>query len=170
MRGRLIFPFLVDMYRLDAAATAAPQAGLPSGYDPDYHEPVKLPKTGTNTGTSARKEKAAVRVPAQIEPVSWQVLQEMLTGDSPRSSFALVFHFADLEALGLVGAHGNALITRGDRLGAIYQTDGTLVQQVPDPPGLYLQEARPSGFGLSMGSSQRNLLICTFNSREQAGG
>jgi hypothetical protein len=170
MRGRLIFPFLVDIYRLDADGTNDPPGvgGLPSGYDSVYQEPLVLPGgTGHDEGTSARKELAAIRISAQVEPVSWQALQEMLNGDSSRSEFTLVFHYRDIEASSMVGTNGGALIKRGDRLGAIYKMDGTLVQTVPNPPGLFVTESRSAGFGLSMGSSWRNLLICVFHSREQ---
>jgi hypothetical protein len=48
-------------------------------------------------------------------------------------------------------------------MGAIYESsDGPLVQQFPDPPGMYVEEATPSGFGLG---GKRNLLIVRLMSR-----
>jgi hypothetical protein len=45
-----------------------------------------------------------------------------------------------------------------------------LVQSVRTPPGLYVTEARPSGFGLNMTRPQRNLLMVTFEDRQPAAG
>ena len=45
MRGSLIFPFLAELYRWDAAAMAADPDGsgvLTSGFDPDFKEPILL--------------------------------------------------------------------------------------------------------------------------------
>jgi hypothetical protein len=74
-----------------------------------------------------------------------------------------VFHFADLERLGLVDpTTGEALLRIGDRLTAIrdYRT-GDLIQAVRTPPGLYLTEPQPE-FGLG---GCRNLLLATFSER-----
>ncbi|NVJ28857.1 hypothetical protein HUW62_47470, partial [Myxococcus sp. AM011] len=93
------------------------------------------------------------------------------SGNSPRTSFELVFHFRDLERLGLVdAATGDALIRPSDRLGALYDVAGALVQAVRTPPGLYVTEARPTGFGLHRRRPRRNLLLVTFNDRPQARG
>ena len=46
MRGRLIFPFVAELHRLDthAMATTDPDPDGPhtSGYDPDFKEPVRI--------------------------------------------------------------------------------------------------------------------------------
>ena len=85
------------------------------------------------------------------------------------SSFDLVFHFRDLEQLGLVdAASGDALIRPSDRLGALYARDGQLVQAVRTPPGLYVTEARPIGFGLHRRRPSRNLLLVSFQDRAAA--
>ena len=92
----------------------------------------------------------------------------LASGNAPRSQLDLVFHFKDLERLGLVDpASGDALIRPGDRLAAIYDKAGHLVQAVRTPPGLYVTEARPIGFGLSMARPRRNLLSVTFEDRQQ---
>jgi hypothetical protein len=75
----------------------------------------------------------------------------------------LVFHFGDLEQLGLVEpTTGDALLQIGDRLVALrdFRT-GELVQAIRTPPGLYLTEARPQ-FQLGM---TRTLLLATFTER-----
>jgi hypothetical protein len=88
----------------------------------------------------------------------------VLTGNSPRAHVVLVFHFRDLERLGLVDpTTGDATLRVGDRLVAIHDhRTGALVQAVRTPPGLYLTEAQPQSFGLGF---RRNLLLATFNER-----
>lgn len=92
-------------------------------------------------------------------------------GNSPRSRVELVFHFRDLERLGLVDVpSGEASIRPGDRLGALYDKAGTLVQAIRTPPGLYVTEARPIGFGLHRPRPSRNLLLVAFEERQLASG
>ena len=148
-RGRLIFALLAELHRVDPQGTS---------YDPDFDEPVG----------PGRGELPPVRVRCQVEPRSLEEVQMRLAGNAPRSRLQLVFHFRDLEALGLVETStGEAAIRPGDRLGALYDVSGTLVQTIRTPPGLYVTEARPIGFGLGR-RPQRNLLGVTFESREQA--
>jgi hypothetical protein len=52
-------------------------------------------------------------------------------------------------------ASGDALVRPGDRLAALYDKAGALVQAVRTPPGLYVTEARPTGFGLNMARPRR---------------
>ena len=81
---------------------------------------------------------------------------------------ALVFHFSDLENLGLVDMDsGDALIRVGDRLNGIFQMNGRLVQEIKCPPGLFVTEARPIGFGLDLSAPTRYLLLCILGDREQ---
>lgn len=93
------------------------------------------------------------------------------SGNSPRSRIELVFHFADLERNGLVdAATKDSLLRPGDRLGALYDRSGELVQAIRTPPGLYVTEARPIGFGLNRARPHRNLLLVTFGDRPLATG
>ena len=64
-------------------------------------------------------------------------------------------------------ASGDALIRPGDRLAAIRDLCGDLVQEVRTPPGLFVTESRPIGFGLNMARPRRNLLLVTFEDRRQ---
>lgn len=168
MRGRLIFPFFAEIAQLDTVETAADPDGagpLTSGYDDDFRTVIHVPQAGGG-GASARKEKPVILVPCQIEPIDFDKLQQFASGNIPERDVTLVFHFSDLEELGLVGSDGNALIRFGDRLSAIRQCPSAeLVQEVTNPPGLFAVGIRPSGFGLSGG--ERNLLIVGFNDREQ---
>ena len=175
MRGRLIFPFLAELFRWDAAAMAAVDPDgtgpLASGFDPDFKEPVLIDADGDGVAEPFRREHPPVRVPCQVEPAAFQALRMATAGNTPRSSLDLVFHFRDLERLGLVDpSTGDALIRPSDRLGGLYDIEGRLVQAVRTPPGLYVSEARPIGFGLSRRRPQRNLLLVSFGDRPAARG
>ncbi len=85
---------------------------------------------------------------------------------APNSRIVLVFHFRDLERMGLVdAASGDALLRVNDRLAAIHTLQGQLVQAIRTPPGLYATEVQPQSFGLGL---SRNLLLVTFEERELA--
>ena len=105
MRGRLIFPFLAELRRLDTAAMASTDpdgAGpLTGGFDPDFKEPVLVDRDGDGIAERERTELPAIRVPCQVEPKVFEDLRMLASGDSPRSDISLVFHFKDLERLGL---------------------------------------------------------------------
>ena len=160
MRGRLIFAFLAEVHRLDRTATA-----VDPGFDEDFREPSLVSRG------ARRREHSPVRIPCQVDTKVFDELRMHASGDSPRSRIDLIFHFKDLERLGLADSGtGDALIEPGDRLAAIYDKAGTLVQAVETPPGLYVSEARPAGFGLNMASPSRNLLVVTFEDRRQAAG
>jgi hypothetical protein len=60
-------------------------------------------------------------------------------------------------------ATGDALLRLNDRLVAIRDMAGNLVQAVRTPPGLYATEVQPQSFGLGRA---RNLAIVTFHERE----
>ena len=166
MRGRLINPFVAELARLDTVATAADPDGpgpLTSGYDPDFKETVMVPATGER-GTDARKEMPSIRIPCQVEVGTFEALQQLASGNSPDSKVTLVFHFRDLERMGLVDpGTGDALLGVNDRLVAIHDLVGNLVQAVRTPPGLYATEVQPQSFGLGL---NRNLLLVTFEERE----
>ena len=74
MRGRLIFPFLAELHRLDTTGTATTDpdgAGpLTSGYDPDFKEPVGVDSNDDGIGESVRIEHPPVRLPCQVAPAT----------------------------------------------------------------------------------------------------
>ena len=161
MRGRLIFPFIADVARLDAAATDA-------AIDPDFKEPRLVDGNDDGVPDAKRSELPIISIPCQVEPKRSDELTMMPAGDSPKSEVTLVFHFRDLERLGLVDqATGTAKIVPSDRLDAIRDSGGALVQKVLTPPGLYVTEALPRGFGLGR-RPKRNLLVTRFESRPVA--
>lgn len=172
MRGKLIFPFLAELFRWDAAAMAADPDGtgeLTSGYDPDFKEPVLVDADDDGVAERIRREFPPIRVPCQVEPEAFQALRMATAGNTPKSSLDLVFHFRDLERLGLVDPiTGDALLRPSDRLGGLYDVAGRLVQAVRTPPGLYVSEARPIGFGLGRRHPRRNLLLVSFEDRPAA--
>ena len=173
MRGRLIFPFLAELHKLDTrtSAEADPDGAGPlqGGYDSDFKEPVAVDGDGDGIGERIRREHPPVLVPCQVEPDVFERLRMLPSGNAPRSSIDLVFHFKDLERLGLVDPEtGDALVRPGDRLAAIRDAADELVQAVRTPPGLYVTEARLAGFGLGRSKPSRNLLIVSFTDRQPA--
>ena len=174
-RGRLIFPFLAELCRLDTStmATADPDGTGPlsSCYDPDFKEPVLIDRNDDGIPEPLRYEFPPLLVPCQVEPDAFAALRMVGAGNAPRAKLDLVFHFRDLERLSLVDSTtGDALIRPSDRLSALYQLDGALVQSVRTPPGLYVTEALPMGFGLHRAKPSRNLLVVTFQDRPAARG
>ncbi len=165
MRGRLINPFLAELARLDTVATAADPDGpgpLTSGYDPDFKETVVLPTPAG--GQDARREQPPIRLRCHVEIGTFEALQQLASGAAPNSKVTLVFHFRDLEQLGLIDpGTGDVLLRVNDRLVAIRDLAGNLVQAVRTPPGLYATEVQPQSFGLGL---CRNLLLVTFDERE----
>lgn len=169
-RGRLIFPFQAELHQLDTYQTAQDPDGagpLESGYDEDFRETINIPTAGKQVGPDARVEKDPILVLCQVEPATSEDLQQLFSGAMLDTQIVLIFHFEELEKRGLVGADGNPLIQIGDRLGAIYNTKGEVVQSFPLPPGAYVAERRPIGWGLNLGAPQRNLLAVRFEDREQ---
>lgn len=175
-RGRLIFPLIAEIAQLDTEATALDPDGpnddtLTSGYDDIFKEPSLIAPEPDIAGAPAavlnRCEKV-IRCKAQLESRNFDLGQEQASGTSPGARIVLVFHFRNLEAAGLIDPDtGRALINRQDRLAAVYhQRTGKLIQSFPEKPGLYAQEILPSSFGLT--SLERNLLIVTFEDREQS--
>jgi hypothetical protein len=172
MRGALIQVFLAEVVRLDRSAMSAPRLGTgTSALDDDFREPRAIDDDDDGIGERVRIELPPVRIPCQIEPEEIDDLRSFAAGSSPRHEVRLVFHFRDLERLGLVDrATGEALLFPGDRLGAIFDRDGGLVEAYPMPAGMFLTERRASGFGLDLRRPRRNLLLVRFEERQQATG
>ncbi len=173
MRGRLIFKFLAELHRLDAAATASTDPDGPgplvSGYDPDFNEPVRVDLNDDGLGEPIRREHRPVRLPCQVEPEVLEELRMLPAGQSPKLRLRLAFHFRDLERLGLVhAATGAPLIQPADRLGALFERQGELVQAFRNPPGLFVTGVRATGFGLGRARPRRNLLLVVFEDRQRA--
>lgn len=164
MRGRLVFPFLVEVVQLDTLTTSIDPDGagpLTSGYDVDFKEPVRLPPgTGAGPGASALRYKTPVQIPAQIEQGEWLKLKAFFNGDSPDTKIVCVMHFPWLEDNGYVDDEGNAMIRIGDRMTAIYDEDGVVQATIKDP--VFVTQVQPGSFGLGR---KRNLLFVYFDCR-----
>lgn len=157
-RGRLIWPILAEIHRLDLEVVNSL-----GGYDSVYKE-IKLEPSADRLGTSARVEMAPIQIPIQFEPSSLRKLHMFANGDASTGRMVGVMHFQDLEDRALVHAtNGQALIKKGDRLGALYRTDGTLIETITNPPGAFVTDATPE----TTLSGYRNLLIVTFESRDE---
>jgi len=170
VRGRLIFPFRVDIARLDTDATADdPDGAGPHGlgYDDVFREPVMVPPADDDSSArgSIRRVESVVRLSAQIEDDAFDAMQMMTTGQSPRSMVRLVLHFRELEREGLLDDDGLPMLRKSDRLDAIYRPTGELIQRIPNPPGLFCVEPQPRSFFVG---ARRNLLLLMFESRERS--
>ncbi len=165
-RGRLIFPFVVELAQLDTVAMARDPDGpgeKTSGYDLDFREPVIIAKDADDVKGDALREERCTRVRCQIEDDVFDAVRQVLGGTSPDSQIRLVIHFSELEERNLLDDNGRPMIRLHDRLSAIYDCDENLIERIPDPPGLFVNDVTPAGFGLGR---QRNLLIVGLKERE----
>ena len=137
MRGYLLQPHLVGYRPLDLSG---------SSYDDVFNEPA-LSDNGTQTGASGRVEGAELRVPAQFNERFFEALQMLDSGDTPDGDIVVTHHDKDLTRLGLIDADKRPTIKKGDRLASIYRKRGQLLLTVRNPPGLFVTEVRPSGWG-----------------------
>ncbi len=156
MRGRLIWPFLLRVHRLNAYGTET--AG---GYDDAFSEPK------VDGGAPMRVEHPPILVPCQPENNVYDQLAMTGTGNDPITRKVFTFHFQDLERLELVDpVSGNALIRVGDRATKVYTAAGEFIQDLRGEDGLFCTEAQPASFGLSGG--RRNLLVAVFEQRDKS--
>jgi hypothetical protein len=162
-RGRLIEPFIATVHRVDTSGTEAVAGG---GYDPDFRATKHSYPGNVGARASTRRELAPVDLRCQVEMGRWENQRQVASGNAPDSDLTLVFHFRELEALGLVDSvSGDALLRVNDRLSEIKRvSDGLRVQAVRNPPGLFATEVQPAAFGLG---GERNLLIVVFADRPQ---
>lgn len=170
MRGKLINPFLVVLYRMDSTATAIDPDGegeLTSGYDEDFREPRKLSTEATTNGTDARIDKEPLILLAQVEIMTMARMRQMWGGDAPETGVCCVFHFDALEAVELIDQEsGEATIYKTTRLAEIrdHRTED-LVQAFRAKPGLFADRVESEFGGLGR---HRNLLKVYFTDRPQA--
>lgn len=160
-RGRLIFPMICELALIDT--DGAEQAGR---QDPVFRTLPASNATGVRR-TGRYESPTTIRLHAQVEDISAQRQRQIAAGNAPESRLGLVFHFEELEELGLVDADGLAKVRVNDRLVAIYDADGDELQErFPGVPGgLYCVEVPPHSFGLSGG--KRNLCPTFWNDRAQ---
>lgn len=168
-RGRLIFPFSVQLGLLDTDGTRADPDGagaLQSGYDDDFREPVVVPPSSGSVRGTVRRVEVVRTFMAQVEDDSDEVLQMAASGNNPTNTLGLVFHFADLEAAGAVESGTGVAIIKapGARLIQINNPrTGALIQRYDIVPGYWATQAKRMGFGLG---PQSNLLFVLFQERD----
>lgn len=134
-----------------------------SGYDLDFREPIIIKADADDVKGEALREETCVRLRCQIEDGVFEAVRQVLGGTSPDSKMTLVFHFKDLEEANMLDENGRAMIRLHDRLLAIYDCDEKLIETIPDPPGLFVNDVTPAGFGIGR---SRNLLIVGLQERE----
>lgn len=163
-----MFPFTLEIASLDTSATEAAVA-TDAGYDPDFHEPVRE-DDGSLLGVSTRREVTRY-LKAQVEPAAWDKMHRVAAGDARDAGITMIAHYSELEANDWVLDDGTTVFRVNDRLVAIREVsdgdpaDAPIVLAVPSPPGLYLREVQPMGYGFSR---HRNLLALTFAARVTA--
>jgi hypothetical protein len=159
-RGRLIFPFVLVIARLDVEAMVDDPG---PGYDDDFREPVA--EIGGNSSIPVRREMAVIRLRAQIEPGAFEAMQMTGNGNVPIGSIPIYIHMGELERAGLIDENGRHTIRAGDRLVRIENIRHEVVMTIPDPPGLYFETITSTSFGL--GSHRPNLIHATLVDRPQ---
>jgi len=169
-RGRLIFPFLADIRRLDTSATESAEPPPDTGYDTRFRAPrIDYPVGQDGPRTTTQRYLPQVLVPCQVEPFAEDRQRQMPSGNVPDASILLVFHFESLEGLGLVDTTtGEPLIRVNDKLVALlHHRTRAMVHNFAKrkPPGLFAVESRGQSYGLT--SLERNLLLVPFNDRPQ---
>lgn len=157
MRGRLIFPFMAEICRF----TGAPVE------DPDFKEPVRFDQDGDGVGEPPNVELPALRLRCQVDAEAYEALRMAASGETPRQGFDLLFHVSDLQRQGLL-VDGQPLIRPRDRLAGLYDLAGKVVYVVATPPGLYVSQVRPTGFGMGLPNPRWNLLRVSFAERSLA--
>jgi len=164
-RGRLLNWFLVDLKLLDPASTDGPiSVGtaqvLDSGYDPVFRRTRKIPD-GTWQGADA-KQYTTETLKAQVAHDQFDNLTALINGNELQHKLALLFHFKDLERVGMVDVvTGVAKLRVNAQLMAYRDRKSKLIQDT-SMNGIYAIECRTVGFGLG---ESRNLLMVRFECR-----
>lgn len=181
----LLYPSILVVSRLDIEYTRnvdpdGPTGPLTQGYDPHLREPIPYEDTsitttaGEETRQSSVRYKPKVRIPCQVETVTFEELNQMFGGDNTLSEMRFVLHNKDLRRLGLwtdipddgSGCTGNRL-KKNDRIDAIEVSGRPGVISVPLAEPLYIKKIDPGSWG--MGKSGQDLqIVWTANRPEEA--
>lgn len=153
MRGRLIQIFRATFARLDTDATET--AGR---YDEDFREIRKVDTDGDGIGDTGRIEHPEITLNCQLGNRTFEALQMVTLGNVPQNDMVLWLFIPDLVQEGLIDeTTRRCLLGIGTRLVRIENRLGQLELTIPNPPGLFVTEARISGPGLNMAFPQANL-------------
>ncbi len=124
------------------------------GYD-DVLGGVRPVDDGTQTGAPGRREHAAVSLRCQVDRSRWGEQRVTPGGLFDVAEIVLTLSARDLATRGLLRADGVPRLTRGDRLIAIRQTDGTIYEAFDDVRVATIERA---GHGLSLRNPRPQLV------------
>ena len=154
-RGRLLRPLVAELAQLDTNATAT--AG---GFDPVWRSVRTTYPNGVRT--KGEQYKPSIKVRCQVEPGTEAAQVRSVAGNIPDSKMVLVFHYQDLERLGLIDPDGHPKVRVNDKLLAIWSPQLVLLKKLV--PELFATEVLDSGLGFG---GNRNLAAVTFDDRPQ---
>lgn len=153
MRGRLLNPFTITLAQINTAAMT---------FNDKLREPV-ISYNAQGQRDNGRRE-TTITFQAQVETNTYETQRQTDLGNAPATTIVLIAHFGLLEVAGLVDAQGRAKIRVNDRLVQITAPNGTVETQFPNPPGVYVQEVTPIGYGFG---GRKNLLMIRAGDRPQ---
>lgn len=163
----ILQPSLAVVHRLSVEATrnADPEGPETTGYDETLREPISYEQGHEVLDT--RREMAPIRVPCQIETLSFEALRQLRLGDAPISNMVFVFHRRDLERLGLLDSNRDVVLKKGDRISAIerHGAPGVRSKSLKEP-GLFVFEMRPRSWGF--GPDGYDLELAIMSDRREA--
>jgi len=150
MRIPLINPVDIVISRLDRSATWTqnPPGDPTTGYDDLLQEPINFDNSTTGLRVPARQNSTSIRVPCQVEIVSFSRLRMFPTGDAPDGNMSFVCHRVHLEPLGLIDSSGNCLLKEYDIIDSIdkHNQPGVRALSMETVP-LYIHDVQPQSWG-----------------------
>jgi len=164
MRGRLIQKFLVDIRRLDPAATEAVPGG---GFNEVLGETIVV-DDGSQLGTTSRRE-SQLLLTCQLNRDPRIGIDRMTRGGHQEDSkLEVVLYMPELENGGHLQANGKPDIHPGDRIEALMDRNGTVLIRFDGPHGMYVKNSEPAGYGLAaFGTAKINLWVLTCMPEEK---
>ena len=117
-------------------------------YDDVFGGTKRIPD-GSINGLDARRERAALNAPCQVDRNTWGEQSMGPGGKEVRADVVLVLERDWLVDNNLLDASGVPYIEAGDRIVQIQKTTGAVMWAYPDPPGLWVHKVEPAGYGLT---------------------
>lgn len=126
-------------------------------YDSVWGAPIPT-VDGTQTGSNSRRERAPITQLCQLDREGWGNRTLTAGGESDKADIVIVLRKDHLESAGLMDSNGLPHLHVGDRIDRILQKDGKVSMIFPNPPGMWISEVEPAGYGLSFfGTPEINL-------------
>ena len=104
---------------------------------------------GTQTGSARRRELAGVTLKCQLDREDWGKRTLTAGGESDKADIVIVLKKDHLTVAGLMGTNGLPTLHVGDRIDKILQLDNVVAMDFPHPPGMWINEVEPAGYGLA---------------------